>query len=164
MLFSLYFCFCFCFVYPPHYFKNVLFIIFKLDNVTERYNEIKKDSVAQSQEYERLRQKNAEFSSNIVRLQQTLDVKETDLLQAREELRLSKASADNIKKERDLLVASEQRLVKEVEALKLEQRSQNTIVANLQMLQNEMRRADNDNKTRLEEQIDSGKVRLHRRY
>ena len=60
----------------------------------------------------------------------------------------------SIKSEKDLLVASEKRLTQEVDALLKERHSQNTLLTNLQTIQNNMKRAESEITSRLTAQID----------
>ncbi len=55
----------------------------------------------------------------------------------------------------DIIAASEQRLTKEVDALVKERQSQNTLLVNLQSIQNNLKRTEFDVQQRLQSQVDS---------
>lgn len=65
---------------------------------------------------------------------------------------------DNALREKEIVVASEQRLLQEQESLRSERHSSAALLATLQSLQNEVQRADSEARARLQGQIDSLQV------
>ena len=127
----------------------------QVDSLNRRYNDTRSALEAAQREASRLQTKAGELSSNVVNTQGKLLETEEALSRAREELRQVQVQHGNVREEKALLEAAHDRLREENASLAAEKRSQQSLLASLQNIQAEMRRAESDMKTRLQGQVDS---------
>jgi chromosome segregation ATPase len=127
----------------------------QLEFQTISFNETKAMLETFKKESELTRERSTEVYSNLLAHQRRLEEVERDLLQNRERARTLEVQLDNVTREKEILAASEKRLLQETDSLRSERQSSAALLATLQNLQNEVQRAENEAKTRLQAQIDS---------
>ncbi|XP_014791097.1 nucleoprotein TPR isoform X3 [Octopus bimaculoides] len=126
----------------------------QLDFATERYKVLQNNSECYRKEINILKEQNKKCSMQCVDLEKNVSVLHSDLVTAQSNVSRLQVRCQNLTTERDLLKANEQRLVQEKENMLKEQHSQNVLLSNLQTIQNNMERVENETKSRLQHQVD----------
>ncbi|GAB1608232.1 nucleoprotein TPR-like [Argonauta hians] len=126
----------------------------QLEFATERYKVLQNNSECYRKEIGILKEQNKKSSAQSVDLEKNISVLHSDLVTAQVNVSRLESRCQNLVTERDLLKAAEQRLAQEKENMLKEQHSQNVLLSNLQTIQNNMERVENETKSRLIHQAD----------
>ncbi|XP_055956661.1 nucleoprotein TPR isoform X2 [Patella vulgata] len=102
-----------------------------------------------------LSNRSQKYSSQVMKLEQTVNTLRDDLMAAQENLTRFEIQNQNLRAEKDLLKDSERHMLEEIDRIRNENGSQNLVMLNLQAIQNNLERADFENKSRLEQQIEN---------
>ncbi|CAE1241745.1 TPR [Acanthosepion pharaonis] len=132
----------------------------QLDFASERYKVLQNNADCYKKEINTLKEQNKKYSLQSVRLEQNVSTLHSDLVTAQENISRLEVRCQNLSSERDLLKAAEQRLVQEKETMLKEQHSQNVLLSNLQTIQNNMERVENETKSRLNHQVEVAEKEL----
>ncbi|CAH1255215.1 TPR [Branchiostoma lanceolatum] len=102
-----------------------------------------------------LNERNKKYSNDVVKQQGIINTLTQDQMATKERLAQLEVQKKNLAVERDMLKTAEAQLSRENESLRREQKSQTILSTNLQMIQNNLERADFENKTRYQTQIEN---------
>lgn len=126
----------------------------QVDHTSERYQEMKRSLLASEADAARLRERSAQLNTLLVETQRSLGEQQELSMQRHGEAMALQAACDNLRAEKELLAAAEKRMTQENEVLLAERRSSNSLLTNLQGLQNEMKRQEHEMKERLMARVD----------
>ncbi|XP_048255424.1 nucleoprotein TPR-like isoform X4 [Haliotis rufescens] len=125
----------------------------QLDFSAERYKVLQGNIDGYRKEIGALRDKNQQYSTSVVKHEQTINMLREDLMSAQENGTRLEVQNDNQRAELNLVKNSEQGLMQELESVRREHMSQNMLLSSLQAIQNNLERAEYETKTRLNNQI-----------
>ncbi|XP_077991395.1 nucleoprotein TPR-like [Glandiceps talaboti] len=126
----------------------------QLEFSAERFKILQSNTEGYKKEIQGVKDKNQKYSADIIKHQQTINTLTHEMLATQEKLAKAEVSSENLTAERDILKNVEARLLQEKESIIREQRGQNILLTNLQTIQNNLERADFENKARLTSQIE----------
>ncbi|KAH3695436.1 hypothetical protein DPMN_082895, partial [Dreissena polymorpha] len=130
----------------------------KLSSQLEYAAERNKVSLSNIEGYKReikvLQDKVQKYGASIAKYEQTINSQRQELMGLQEQVSQAQAKAENVRSERDIIRASEQRLLVEIGSMRRERQTQTMLMANLQAIQNNLERAENETKHRLTVQIE----------
>ncbi|XP_014665092.1 PREDICTED: nucleoprotein TPR-like [Priapulus caudatus] len=121
----------------------------------ERYKILQSNVENYKREIAALREKNVKFTANVMLYQQNISTLTQEVTKLQEKLARAETDAENFKAERDILKSVEARLVTERDAVAREQRGQSVLLANLQTLQNNLERSEQETQRRLTNQVEN---------
>ncbi|XP_078680358.1 nucleoprotein TPR-like isoform X2 [Branchiostoma floridae x Branchiostoma belcheri] len=121
----------------------------------ERFKVLQANMESYKKEISSLTERNHKYSNDVVKQQGLINTLTQDQMATKERLAQTEVQLKNLLVERDMLKTTEAQLSRENESLRREQKSQNILSTNLQMIQNNLERADFENKTRYQSQIEN---------
>ncbi|KAI8486327.1 hypothetical protein Bbelb_358260 [Branchiostoma belcheri] len=121
----------------------------------ERFKVLQANMESYKKEISSLTERNHKYSNDVVKQQGLINTLTQDQMATKERLAQAEVQLKNLLVERDMLKTTEAQLSRENESLRREQKSQNILSTNLQMIQNNLERADFENKTRYQSQIEN---------
>ncbi len=125
------------------------------NGVPERYNLLVDTTEMQRKELDTLRKKNLEFSTSLVSHQQRIEQLSHELSNAREDAKRLEVLVANLRAEKEIISASESRLISENQQLRKERMQQQSLLDNFQSLLHAKEKGQNDLKQRLVEELES---------
>ncbi|KAK6179173.1 hypothetical protein SNE40_011593 [Patella caerulea] len=127
----------------------------RLDFSAER-NQVQQNNIdSYKREVTALSNRSQKYSSQLMKMEQVVNTLREDLMAAQENLSRFKIQNQNLQAEKELLKNTERHMLQEIERIRKENGSQNLVMLNLQAIQNNLERADFENKSRLEQQIEN---------
>uniref|UniRef100_A0A3B4B2R2 Uncharacterized protein n=1 Tax=Periophthalmus magnuspinnatus TaxID=409849 RepID=A0A3B4B2R2_9GOBI len=126
----------------------------QLDFNIKRYDMLQDNLAAYRREIAALQDRNKKMATTAQSQEHVILTMSQDLRQANEKLALEEVRVQNLTKEKEMLRQAESRLGKEKEAILIEQRNQNLLLANLKTIQLTMERTETDSRQRLNNKIE----------
>ncbi|KAJ1980870.1 Filament-forming protein [Dimargaris xerosporica] len=126
----------------------------QVDFLNERYQMLLAARDAQTQELQDARNHHSQAQQTLASTERALQQSRQDLLDLQEHVEKTKTENANLRAEKSLFKASEQRLLHENESLLKERSCLNDLMVNLLRVQNELERAESEAKRRYEHQTE----------
>ncbi|XP_074635323.1 nucleoprotein TPR-like isoform X3 [Acropora palmata] len=127
----------------------------QLEFIEERFSMLKTNSEAFKKEATAASEKSRNLQVANSKIQTTLDSSMQELTNIKEKCNKLEVMCENLKAEKALMKESEVRLLQENRSLLEHQKSQNSLVTNLQTLQNNLERSEFEARTRLGAQVET---------
>ncbi|CAJ0958245.1 unnamed protein product [Ranitomeya imitator] len=119
-----------------------------------RYEMLQDNVEGYRREITTLQEKSQKLSATTQKQEQIINTMTQDLRAANEKLAITEVRAENLKREKELLKMTENRLTQERDSLIVEQRGQNLLLTNLQAIQVTLERSDAEIRQRYTNQIE----------
>ncbi|CAN9500306.1 unnamed protein product [Ophioblennius macclurei] len=126
----------------------------QLEFASKRYEMLQDNVEGYRKDIATLREKGQKMAAATQKLEQTVHTLNEDLRAAKDKLTMAEGSAENLRKERDMLKLVESRLNQEKETFLSQQQSQNLLLTNLQNIQATLERSETDTRQRLKGQME----------
>ena len=127
----------------------------QLEYANERYQLLDSHHKALKRELDALREKNQQLSTTLSKQQTSVHTATQELFSLQERLSKAEIAYQSMRTERDLLKASERQARSQYNDLLREQKGQNTLLTNLQAIQNNLEKSEFETKTRLGAKIEA---------
>ncbi|XP_056379611.1 nucleoprotein TPR isoform X2 [Hyla sarda] len=126
----------------------------QLEFASKRYEMLQDNVEGYRREITSLQEKSQKLSATTQKQEQIINTLTQDLRAANEKLAIAEVRAENLKREKELLKMTENRLTQERDSLCLEQRGQNLLLTNLQTIQVTLEKSDTEIRQRYTNQIE----------
>ncbi|XP_069823533.1 nucleoprotein TPR isoform X2 [Dendropsophus ebraccatus] len=126
----------------------------QLEFASKRYEMLQDNVEGYRREITTLQEKSQKLSATTQKQEQIINTMTQDLRAANEKLAITEVRAENLKREKELLKMTENRLTQERDSLLVEQRGQNLLLTNLQTIQVTLERSDVEIRQRYTNQIE----------
>ncbi|KAM4022992.1 nucleoprotein TPR isoform 2-T2 [Anomaloglossus baeobatrachus] len=126
----------------------------QLEFASKRYEMLQDNVEGYRREITTLQEKSQKLSATTQKQEQIINTMTQDLRAANEKLAITEVRAENLKREKELLKMTENRLTQERDSLLVEQRGQNLLLTNLQTIQVTLERSDAEIRQRYTNQIE----------
>ncbi|XP_077133726.1 nucleoprotein TPR isoform X3 [Ranitomeya variabilis] len=126
----------------------------QLEFASKRYEMLQDNVEGYRREITTLQEKSQKLSATTQKQEQIINTMTQDLRAANEKLAITEVRAENLKREKELLKMTENRLTQERDSLIVEQRGQNLLLTNLQAIQVTLERSDAEIRQRYTNQIE----------
>ena len=127
----------------------------QLEYANERYQLLENHHSSLKSELDTLRKRNQQVSDLRDNVESSLSRATQELFSLQERLAKAEHSAQNLRTERDLLSAGERQARLQYEELLKEQKGQNVLLTNLQVIQNNIEKGEFETRTRMGSQIEA---------
>ncbi|XP_071982834.1 nucleoprotein TPR [Engystomops pustulosus] len=132
----------------------------QLEFASKRYEMLQDNVEGYRREITSLQEKSQKLSATTQKQEQIINTMTQDLRAVNEKLAIAEVRAENLKREKELLKVTENRLTQERDSLLVEQRGQNLLLTNLQTIQVTLERSDAEIRHRYTNQIEKLELEL----